>query len=485
MRRTAALLGLSHAVEYSAQLLLPVLLVRLLSPEDFGGYRLAWLLATSAATLLTLNIAHSLVYQVARVAASQHAALLGNAVVTLLLVGLLAAVAVSPWTGLSGALFDTSSHATLWFAALFVLGWVASQPYDHVALAAGQPLMQARLGLAQTVARLLLVAATAWLTRSLDAVLLALGAFAVLRWLCVLVYAFRSAAFGRPRIDLTLGVTQLRYAAAFGTGASLFALRPQIDGWIAAIRFDAVAVAVIGIAASAAPLVGIVRTAFTQAVLPSIAQAVADRRLGDALRLNRDANLHVAAVVLPAVSLLFVVAPEVISIAFTPAFAQAADPLRLYLIGYVLGAVEVSTLVQSLGYGRFVLIQGLVLTAFSAVLAVLAAASLGLAWLPLGALASAALGAALNLAYLARRNGVPWRQLQHWPALAMLCAVAVLTAAASLAALDAVLGEADHWSRLAAGCAVHGLLWLVAAASIRTLRSLYGAWWPRRWTWAS
>jgi O-antigen/teichoic acid export membrane protein len=485
MRRTAALLGLSHAIEYSAQLLLPVLLVRLLSPEDFGGYRVGWLLATSAATLLTLNIAHSLVYQVARATAAQRAALLGNAVVMLALVGLVAGVVVSPWIGLSRPLFDTSSDATLWFAALFVLGWVASQPYDHVALAAGQPLVQARLGIAQTAVRLLLVAGTAWLTRSLDAVLLALGAFAVLRWLAMFVFALRATAFGRPRVDLALGRTQLHYAAAFGTGASLFALRPQIEGWIAAIRFDAVAVAVIGIAASAAPLVGIVRTAFTQAVLPAIAQAVADRRINDALRLNRDANLHVAAIMLPAVSLLFVIAPEVISIAFTSAFAQAADPLRLYLIGYVLGAVEVSTLVQALGYGRFVLIQGLVLTAASAVLAVLAAASLGLAWLPLGALASAALGAGLNLAYLARQNGLPWRELQHWQPLAVLFAVAVLTAAASLVILDTALGGADRWSRLAAGCAVHGLLWLVAVASMRSLRGLYGAWWPRRWTWAS
>jgi len=45
-------------------------------------------------------------------------------------------------------------------------------------------------------------------------------------------------------------------------------LRLQIDGWVAALRFDPVAVAIQGVALAAAPLVNILRMAVTNAIGP-------------------------------------------------------------------------------------------------------------------------------------------------------------------------------------------------------------------------
>jgi len=55
--RIVALLGLASGLDYAAQVLVPILLVRVLSAHDFGGYRLLWLAAQTCANILSMSVA--------------------------------------------------------------------------------------------------------------------------------------------------------------------------------------------------------------------------------------------------------------------------------------------------------------------------------------------------------------------------------------------------------------------------------------------
>ncbi len=476
MRRTIALMGAAHGLEYAAQLLLPVLLVRLLTPEEFGGYRIAWLLAQTAVTALTLNLAHNLVYQVARQPSGLAGVLMGNALAYLTGVGLLAAALLGPVGALAATMLAGEDAR---FVVAFVFLWVVSQPLDSVALMLGRPLAQARLALLNTALRVVTIAAVAAIAQSLDAVLLALAALAALRLAMLVGYLRASAAAWPLRADLSLARWQLLHAFGFGVGASLFALRLQVDGWIAALAFDPFAVALISIAATLPSVVGVARTAVTNAITPGIAQAVAQGRLADAIELNRRANVHVCALLAPLIAVLIVVAPDLLSIVFTPQFEAAATPLRLYLFGYAAALIETSTLIQALGYGRFVLLQGAVLLGASGAIALAAAHAFGVAGIALGAAATAAAGALVNLAFLARRQGVRWRDLQSWPLLARLVAAAAL--AATAAALALTVADADSaLARLGVAGLAFGLTWVALVGASTTLRPIYLAWLGRR-----
>ena len=61
-RRATFWLGAASAADYLAQMLLPALLVRTLAPEEFGGYRILWMTAQTAALVLSLNMALNLIY---------------------------------------------------------------------------------------------------------------------------------------------------------------------------------------------------------------------------------------------------------------------------------------------------------------------------------------------------------------------------------------------------------------------------------------
>jgi len=470
MRRTVVLLGASQALEYAAQLVLPVLLVRLLSPEEFGGYRIAWLLAQTSVAALTLNLAHNLIYQAALQPAERRAALVGNAVVFLFLAGAVAVLLLGT-SGVVGRLLGGHT-LVLPFIAAFLLFWLMSQPLDSVALMIGRPLDQARLALCSTACRVGVVAAAAFVTRSLDGVLLAMALVAALRLVLLFGYA-RHTIGTMPRFDASLLRWQLTHAFGLGLGASLFVLRMQIDGWLAALMFDATAVALIAIAASVAPVVGVVRAAFTHAVLPAVSQAVAQGRLEDALSLNRRVNVQVAAAVAPIAFCLLILAPEVVTLVFTSAYEAAVAPSRLYLIAYAVAIVETTTLIQSLGYGRFVLMQGALLLSLSAAVGLAGAHLVGLTGIAMGTLVSACFGALLNMRLLVRRHGVSWRRIQDWPLLLRVIAASALAAAAAAALLSSGSMDVGPWLRLAAGGACFAVVWGIVIASDDVLRALY------------
>jgi O-antigen/teichoic acid export membrane protein len=61
-RRDAMSLTMAVTFKSALQLLTPLVLVRLIDPEEFGEYRLIWLIANTATTFLALGIDRSLLY---------------------------------------------------------------------------------------------------------------------------------------------------------------------------------------------------------------------------------------------------------------------------------------------------------------------------------------------------------------------------------------------------------------------------------------
>src|SRR5262245_33826812 len=89
--RSAAILGMAGMVESALQLLLPVLLVRSLSQDAFGDYRLVWLLAGSAVAIFPLYVPQSLFHFLPRGTPDDRPILAGNAWLFVIISGSLAA----------------------------------------------------------------------------------------------------------------------------------------------------------------------------------------------------------------------------------------------------------------------------------------------------------------------------------------------------------------------------------------------------------
>ena len=475
--RIVAWLGLASGLDYAAQVLLPILLVRVLSAHDFGGYRLLWLAAQTCANILSLSVAGLLVKQVPQQPLHRRGAMFGNAFAYLAATALLAALLLSPLTPLVQQMY-AGGTVEAWLPPLFSALWLVSLPLDYVALACQRPTDQALLSLGQAVLRIGPVVAAALLLRSLTGVGLALIVLALARILAALIYASRHSHLEGGRglsLDADLARLQLHDGVGFGAGFMLGNLRGQIDGWVAALRFDPVAVAVQGVALAAAPLITILRMTVTNAIGPGIAADVAAGRVDAAVAANRRGNLMVAALLFPLCGVLIALAGPLLALVFTSRFSAAVLPFRIYVTGLLSVALETTTLALALGASALVLRQGAILLPLAAAACYVGASvtrdpTLGLCGIAIGAAAVGWLSQIWNLVYVRRALGLAWAEFQAWRE---MCALFLVNLSATLFTLAIMLAVPTSWPtvlQLLAGGAAY-----LAAALVPSLA------WPRVW----
>src|SRR5689334_1137209 len=123
MKRQAVALALANLAEFSAQLLIPVLLTRILTAKGFGEYRLLWLIAGTLLATLPMGVTRSLPYFLPRHQLTDQTVYVRQALIYLVLVGALIGLAFSP---LDPLLPDTVKTITPDHiaVALFLALWV-------------------------------------------------------------------------------------------------------------------------------------------------------------------------------------------------------------------------------------------------------------------------------------------------------------------------------------------------------------------------
>lgn len=476
-RRAALWLGAANAAEYATQLLLPALLVRTLSPVEFGGYRLLWLVAQTSATALSLNMALNLLYLAPRHARSDAGRLFGNALAYLAAAAVLAALLAS---AIAGQVITAADGVVLpfWFIPAFAALWMVSLPFDSVALVAGRPHTQALLFGSQTLLRVTLLGAAAWFMRDLQAVAFAMLGLAAFRLVVGVGYARGSGAFPNIGLSATLARQQLRYGFAFGLGASLYVLRGQVDIWIAAALFDPVAVATLSIAMVIGPVIGAVRQAFTQATVSDVARLVSQGEFERALKLNNTANSATALIVFPLIGAFVVAAPDAIRWVYTDAFVGAALPARLYAVTLAACALELSPFVQALGNGRFVVRSGALLLVLGAAASGLGGSLWGLPGIAAGAALALWAGTALNLRHVALHCQRPIASLQPWRDIGLLFALAAMASVLGMALLSQVVIGMPAWRAVLAG-GLFAACYAVLVGVVPTARRMHLRHWRR------
>lgn len=464
MRRGAVSLTAAGMVDFTLQLLLPVVLVRLLPASAFADYRLAWLAIGTAMAVAPLALPRSLFYFLPRAPQAQRPAYVHNTLLLLLASGSCAGLLLGPWNTL---LPDSLRHIAggAWFLPAFLSLWVAASLAEFLPSARGDAGRQAVLIVALACLRVAVIALAA-LSGRVDVVFGALLAYAAFKLALVLADVRRhyrappGAAHGRhaphgpglaqPRVLRT----QLAYALPFGLGSALFLLRGQADQWVAATLFTALAFAAFSIGAVIMPLVALVRTSIANTISARLSRLESQRERDAMLRLNQRANLAAAFVLLPTLALTAVLAEHIVTLVYTPAFIAAADVMRINCLALVGVAVEVSTLTMVLNQGRFLLAADALLLPVGVAGAAFGATLWGLPGAALGNMLTLAAGNAFSFWRVSRATGVPLAGLQRCYVLLRIFACAVAAALLTLLFDHAAWIRAPLPKALAAGARV-------------------------------
>lgn len=461
LKRRALSLGAVKAFDHAMQFLLPLVLVRCLDAATFGEYRLLWLAVGTIMTFATLNMCGTLYYFVPRSDARGKRLYVHQALLFLVVSGLVCAFLVSPANPLLPAPLRPLESQGLLVPA-FVLLWVLATLLDHLPTVDERISWQAYATVGVSALRVLLVAAGAWLT----------GEFRVLLWLLLAVvlvkvaflayYVWRRHGLGPPWFEWQAFSEQFRHSAPLGLNGAFYGLRGNADQWVAAALFSLSSFAAFSIAAVVGQLVHLLRHSVMEAFLPSMSRLQAAGDVRGMLQMNSRGNVIVGKLLYPGLALAFAFAPELVTLVYTASYSEAAPVMRVYIIGMLASVIELGSLVMLLRQGTYVLGVSALTLAVSVAVSWTAAQHLGLAGAAAGSVLAIYLDRIIVLRRVARHTGIALRRLQDWCALGFQLALAASSGAAAWLAAEAFFAGSAPLVRIAAGATVIALVHLGA-----------------------
>lgn len=339
----AAWLTLAKCVAFSATILIPILLVRQMSREEFGIYKQAFLAVNTMITILPLGFAMSAFYFLPR-EPSRRGQVILNIVAFYLFIGGITALTLIFYPELLAGLFN-SPELTRYGReiGIVVLFWMASSFFELAAVAQGETYLAAVVVVGSHLSRaVLLLSAAIWIG-TLQALIHAALLHGVLQTGALWLYLrSRFPGFWR-RFDWNLMRSQLAYGMPLGAAGLLWILQTDLHNYFVSHKFGPAAYAIYAIGCFQLPLVGIVQEAVGSLMISRVSELRSEGDAGEILSLIARMMRKMAFVLLPIFVFLLVVRHEMIVFLFTEQYLPSAPlfainlcliPLSIFSAGY-------------------------------------------------------------------------------------------------------------------------------------------------------
>jgi O-antigen/teichoic acid export membrane protein len=352
------MLGKTAAMVFSFAL--PLILVRRLSQADFGLYKQAFLLITTAISILPLGLAMSSFYFLPRVTDRQRGAVVQNILLIYLLIGGGTGLLLLIDPGVLVAIFNGPELLPYAPRIALALALLVSGSFLEYVMIACRDTRQAAIFITanQFSKAALLIAAAIWLS-TIDSLLDAASIQGVLQLAWVLAYLRRR--FGRfwRAIDWGLLRAQIAYGLPLGAAALLFWLQTQLHMYFVAHRFGPVSYAVYAVGCFEIPLLTILSESLNAVLIQRANDLHSRNQHGELAALVMESARNLSWFYLPLFAFLVLAGREIIVLLFTARYL-ASWPIFLVdcgLIPLMIPAVACDVLVRSYADYRYFLLK--------------------------------------------------------------------------------------------------------------------------------
>jgi O-antigen/teichoic acid export membrane protein len=462
-RRDASYLGVAGMLEYSLQLILPVILVRYLDVESFAQYRMIWLLAATMLAIAPLYMPQALFHFLPTAGSRERSAYICNTVVFLALMSLSVAVALLWFRGLLPASMQVIRDYPTPVAA-FVGLWVLGSLMDVLPTADNRARWQATAVIAIAAIRTTLVGVVAVATSDVRLVILALIVVAVSKVLMIAAYGKQTSV--RVVTETARFSEQWKYVLPFALGNALFLLRIQTDQWLVAAYFSAKVFALVSIAAVVVAISNLVRLPINNALMPRVGVLIAEQNMRGVESTLARGYITISYLLVPFLGAAIACANEVVEIIYTVDYVAAAPVMQVYLIGQVAGIFAAGHLMIVAGKGSLAASISGVSLLLSVALSLVGIELFGYIGAAAGSVTAMFVGEYFALRVVAKAfQTTPGRLVAVTESLRVVSAVAVATIG-SLVVRSSLLVSMDVYARLAAEAMVFVVLGGMAAAAL-------------------
>lgn len=357
--RPALVLMSGRTLAFVFTFLIPVVLVRVFDPAQFGTYKQLFLVFSTFYGIAPFGIASSLYYFLPSTAQGRGECV-ANALLALGTIGLIGAGALVIATPKLAVWFDNPQlTAYLPWIGLYALLAMLSSCLEIVLIVQGKyAYASASYGLSDVMRAAALIL-PALLFQRIGWLLAGAIAVALLRTLFALGYLWRRFR-GSFTPDLPLLKRQLAYSLPFGFAVCVEVLQTGFPQYLVSHRFDPVILAIFAVGCLENPLVELLGTSAGDVMMVKMQAALAMDRSRVVLELWHETTAKLALLFFPIVALLVVAAHEIIVLVYTDRYLASVPILMIWASMALLAPVSVEGVLRVFAQTRILLILNVV-----------------------------------------------------------------------------------------------------------------------------
>lgn len=345
---------------FMAAFIIPIVLARVFDQLDFGTYKQLFLVYTTLFGLAQLGMAESLYYFLPFESKKGGRYVL-NAWLVMAGAGLACLLILTSQAEQVAALLNNESVIRfLPYIGLYLLFMLMSVMLEivmtvrreHVSASVSYALSDL-LRACLYIMPVLFIADLEWL---MTGALL----FAVVRFCFTVVYLARSFGFSGLQLDKPVLKQHLAYALPFGLAGFIEILQLNFHMYAVAYRFDPVTFAIYAVGCLQVPLIDILMTSTSNVMMVNMRRQLREKRPAAVLAIWLDSVRKLALVLFPLISLLLVVAPVLIVLLFTSAYADSVPVFMVWTASSALVCLLTDGVLRVYADNRYLIFQNLI-----------------------------------------------------------------------------------------------------------------------------
>jgi O-antigen/teichoic acid export membrane protein len=342
---------------FAFSIALPLLLVRRLDREQYGLYKQAFLLVTTAMTVLPLGVPMSAFYFLPREPTRRRETVL-NIVLFHVVVGALACGALVLYPSILTAIFHDPQLApySAWIG-ITILFWITGAFLDMVPVANDEIRLASAFIIGIQASRALIFIGAVLFFGTLRSLLAAAVLHGVIQTIVLAAYLeSRFSGFWRA-LDWKMLRDQLSYAIPLGAAGILIIVQTDLHSYFVSNHFGPALFAVYSLGTLQLPLMGLIQEATNSVLITRVSVLQKRNENREIVLLLARAARKLAAVYFPVYVLLMVVGREFIRVLFTARFADSWPILAANLTMLPLGIVLLDPLYRAYERERYFLLR--------------------------------------------------------------------------------------------------------------------------------
>lgn len=459
----------AKTVGFAFAVALPLVLVRRLSIEEFGLYKQAFLVVTSAVTVLPLGFGMSAFYYLPRERLRQGA-VITNIIVFHAAVGVIVAALLAAFPQLLARAFNNpalASHSGL--IAAVVLLWTVGSFLEVAPVALQDVRASTGLIISSQFSKTLLLLVAAVAVGTVRSLLVASIFQGVAQIALMAGYLHRKFPHFWRGFDLGLLQKQAEYALPLGGSGLLLRFQNGVHHAFVSHAFGPAAYALYAVGVFKLPLLGLFRESIGSVVLPRINELESRNKNRQILELVAVAARKLALVYFPVYGILMVTGRDLIEVLFTRQYVDSWPIFAVALSFWPFGIIVMDPVTRAHGERYFFLALRLGICVAMVLVLWQYTAALGLLGVIATVMVANIAGWFVSALRMARLLQFERRDLALFGDVGR---IALVTAAAALVALGVrlLLAPAAPWRTLLVCSTLFALVYVAGVAQWRVLR---------------